>query len=199
MIFCFCKVQLYIVKSVLSNDKRKGGYCMKKVIALLLGVMVAANASFTPALAYDKPTDLPVKSEDQTPRRAEYISYFFDDPPVGNASDYTADEFTRTGNVTWDKWAVDLTTIAVVGILAHSLGASSEDAFSMGTTAADLVQTALEEYAPYSGSLDYEDTVTVYDEVSTVTSQYRKHVVIYTLETGVELEPITFYEVRSWV
>ena len=56
-----------------------------------------------------------------------------------------------------------------------------------------------EEYAPYSGSLDYEDTVTVYDEVSTVTSQYRKHVVIYTLETGVELEPITFYEVRSWV
>ena len=199
MIFCFCKVQLYIVKSVLSNDKRKGSYCMKKVIALLLGVMVAANASFTPALAYDKPTDLPVKSEDQTPRRAEYISYFFDDPPVGNASDYTADEFTRTGNVTWDKWAVDLTTIAVVGILAHSLGASSEDAFSMGTTAADLVQTALEEYAPYSGSLDYEDTVTVYDEVSTVTSQYRKHVVIYTLETGVELEPITFYEVRSWV
>ena len=124
---------------------------------------------------------------------------FFDDPPVGNASDYTADEFTRTGNVTWDKWAVDLTTIAVVGILAHSLGASSEDAFSMGTTAADQVQTALEEYAPYSGSLDYEDTVTVYDEVSTVTSQYRKHVVIYTLETGEELEPITFYEVRSWV
>ena len=172
---------------------------MKKVIALLLGVIVAANASLTPALAYDKLTDLPVKSEDQTPRRAEYISYFFDDPPVGNASDYTADEFTRTGNVTWDKWAVDLTTIAVVGILAHSLGASSEDAFSMGTTAADLVQTALEEYAPYSGSLDYEDTVTVYDEVSTVTSQYRKHVVIYTLETGVELEPITFYEVRSWV
>ena len=199
MIFCFCKLQLYIVKSVLSNDKRKGGYCKKKVIALLLGVMVAANASLTPALAYDKPTDLPVKSEDQTPRRAEYISYFFDDPPVGNASDYTADEFTRTGNVTWDKWAVDLTTIAVVGILAHSLGASSEDAFSMGTTAADQVQTALEEYAPYSGSLDYEDTVTVYDEVSTVTSQYRKHVVIYTLETGVELEPITFYEVRSWV
>lgn len=172
---------------------------MKKVIALLLGVIVAANASLTPALAYDKPTDLPVKSEDQTPRRAEYISYFFDDPPVGNASDYTADEFTRTGNVTWDKWAVDLTTIAVVGILAHSLGASSEDAFNMGTTAADLVQTALEEYAPYSSSLDYEDTVTVYDEVSTVTSQYRKHVVIYTLETGVELEPITFYEVRSWV
>lgn len=171
----------------------------EKVIALLLGVIVAANASLTPALAYDKPTDLPVKSEDQTPRRAEYISYFFDDPPVGNASDYTADEFTRTGNVTWDKWAVDLTTIAVVGILAHSLGASSEDAFSMGTTAADQVQTALEEYAPYSGSLDYEDTVTVYDEVSTVTSQYRKHVVIYTLETGVELEPITFYEVRSWV
>ena len=74
-----------------------------------------------------------------------------------------------------------------------------EDAFSMGTTAADQVQTALEEYAPYSGSLDYEDTVTVYDEVSTVTSQYRKHVVIYTLETGVELEPISFYEVRSWV
>ena len=173
---------------------------MKKTFALLLSAIIAVSGCITPALAAENASDVMLESEEEEmTRRAEYISAYFDEPPVGSESDYTGDEQTHRGNVQWDGFAVDLTAATVVSILAYSWGMSVEDAASIGVEAANRVQTALEEYAPYSDNMDYEDTITVNEDVSTVTSEYRKHSVVYTLETGKKLPPVVFYEVRSWI
>ena len=174
---------------------------MKKMFALLLSAIMAVGGCVTPALATQDVNDVVVetKEEEEMTRRAEYISVYYDDPPVGSSSDYTGKGETRRGNVQWDGYAVDLTAAAVVSIVAYSWGIPIEDAASIGASAAEMVQTALEEYAPYSGDMDYVDTITINEDVSTYTSEYRKHSVVYTLETGKELPPVVFYEVRSWI